>query len=142
MPMRIFIADRDDELLAAYAAYLSADGFEVLTATTLARCAEEMDGAAPDVLVLDPDLSCGYDAGLRFLSVLLGKLVPVVLLTAPEDRVGAAAGLPYAAEACYSKPLPPARLAELLRAIPLTRRMGAGRAARRQALVAVGVGTP
>jgi DNA-binding response OmpR family regulator len=117
MSMRLLIADRDDESLAANAAHLRADGFEVLTAPTLARCVEQMDGGVPDVIVLDPDLPCGLDDGLSFLSVQLEEPIPVVLLTAPEDRSGAA-GVPFAVEACYSGPLLPARLAELLRAIP------------------------
>ncbi len=120
MANSVLLADRDRSLLRRYRAFLTGEGFRVTTGGTASECLEGLEGHALDAVVLDPDLPWPrLDHGLSFLSAILGGAIPVILLTlVPEPEV--AAVMPFPVSGCYVKPLRPARLAALLRALPVT----------------------
>ena len=56
MRSQVVIADSNEMLLAAYRAFLSAEGFEAVTVTNGVDCLAAMREAKPCVLVIDPDM--------------------------------------------------------------------------------------
>ncbi|MDR1049565.1 MAG: response regulator transcription factor [Deltaproteobacteria bacterium] len=85
----ILLVDDNERILSGNKRMLKRRGFEVRTAPTLARAREELEAAAPDLIVLDIMLPDGN--GLDFLTELRrSSNVPVLLLTgltAPDDVV-------------------------------------------------------
>jgi DNA-binding response OmpR family regulator len=115
--MRVLLAVGDARLAAMHAGYLRGQGFEVVAASSLAQAVEAMDDWTPHVIVLDAAIPCDIDSGISWVSVLLVRPIPVLLLTEPGDTAGAA-GVPFPVEACYAKPLTPAELATALLSLP------------------------
>jgi DNA-binding NarL/FixJ family response regulator len=117
MKLRILIAEPDELLLAAYRAFLAAEGVEVLAVTNVPDCLVMLRKEAPDLLILDPEPA--WEAGAE-MNALLGEAkgrpaVPVLLLTSHPEK---------AAEAAYParcgiliKPVPPALVACIVRTL-------------------------
>lgn len=114
---RILIVDDDIELGAMLGEYLSADGFEIDTATTgpagLARAGE----SSYDLLILDimlPEMS-----GLELLKQLRqsGAGTPVIMLTARGEDVDRILGLELGADDYLAKPFNPRELVARINAV-------------------------
>jgi DNA-binding response OmpR family regulator len=117
MKMRVVIADRDEMLLAAYRAFLAAEGFEVATATSGAACLEALRQDETTVFVLDPDPP--WDSGLGVLAKLREEKLscPHVLLLTANPSLVAESVVPDRDYALMIKPVPPATVASIVRGL-------------------------
>jgi CheY-like chemotaxis protein len=102
-------------LLAAYRAFLAAEGVQTTTATNGPDCLAALCRGLPDVLIIDPELL--GDAGAGILA-RLGQAdlppVPALILTTHPDEV-ARTPSPLPDSMLLLKPVPPAMLAGLIR---------------------------
>lgn len=119
---RILIAAANPALAASYRDFLSCHGFEVAIARDGLDCVAKLRRRAPDVLVIERELPWGQGDGVLALMAEEPDLpkVPVIVLSAGDDRgrrrwPGA---LPQVA--VHRKPLPPAELEESIRRLRLT----------------------
>jgi DNA-binding response OmpR family regulator len=124
MAVDVLLADRDGVLVAAYEAFLAAEGFRVAAVTTAADCLRELRSDPPRLLVLDPVLLRGDRGALaRLAEAPDTPPVPVLVLTErPEDVLGEL--VPSRPAAVVIKPFAPAALASLVRSLGPSGRAG------------------
>jgi DNA-binding response OmpR family regulator len=117
MRLKVLIGDADPLLLAAYRALLTAEGVQVRTVANGPDCLAALRQAPPDVLILDPELL--GEAGVGNIRRMREGEVPalpiLVLTTHPE--VVAEAGVPIHDCALLLKPVSPATLTGVIRAL-------------------------
>jgi len=127
MPARLLLIDDDARLTAMVVDYLQANGFEVVTAGTLASGRDSLRHGAFDALLLDlmlPD-GDGLDLTRELRSDARTRRLPLLMLTArgePPDRI---VGLEVGADDYLPKPFEPREL--LARVKALLRRAAAPR---------------
>jgi two-component system response regulator MtrA len=118
MRRRVLIAEPDALLLAAYQAFLAAEGVQTVAVTNGVDCRAALRQCPPDVLVLDSDLALGPDGeGLDLLrEAREASAVPVLILTShPEDLTRG--GVPLGDYGLLIKPVPPATVAGVIRSL-------------------------
>lgn len=118
MPTRILIAIPDESLANSYEEFLCRDGFDVATVTNGLDCVAKLCSWTPDVLVLELDMPRG--GGLGVLAMMHDGLeiprVPVIVLTAHRDFQDLGDLLLFEMMSdLHVKPLPPERLARIIR---------------------------
>lgn len=116
---RVLVVEDEPHARATLRDYLSANGFDVLTASDGAEAVDSFSADPPDAIVLDAHLP--KIDGFRFLRFIrqtsAGKTTPVIMLTAVyKDAAYREHALLHGAE-YYVKPLPLPQLRERLDAL-------------------------
>lgn len=123
---RVLVVDDESNIVRIVSAYLSREGFEVVTAADGAAALRAATAQRPDLVVLD--LMLPEVDGLEVCRQLRrDNDVPVLMLTARADDVDKIVGLSIGADDYLTKPFNPAELvarvkAILRRAAPVSRR--------------------
>lgn len=119
MAKRLLIVDDEPRLLRAVAVTLSKEGFDVTTARSGAEALVRINEAIPDLVVSDvrmPGLD-GHQLASSLRSHPRTELVPIVFLTAKDDRKDRLAGLRVGVDAYLTKPFDPEELVAVIRNI-------------------------
>jgi len=111
---RLLIADADVPLLASLAAWLSGHGFEVDTADSAEALEAAMDGAAFDLIVLDPVLA---DTGGLELCRRLSIDAAILAIGDLADSADRILALQHGVDDCLAKPFNPRELLARIRAV-------------------------
>jgi DNA-binding NtrC family response regulator len=114
MRSRVVIADTDQMLLAAYRAFLAAEGYDTVTVSNGLDCLEALKEADTSILVIDPEIPWG-GGGIAALMREQTDLpvVPVLFLTSHPEAVTEAI-LPPSRYAILLKPVAPSTVARLI----------------------------
>lgn len=118
-PIRVLIADPEEELQPLYREPLSRAGFDVVTAYSGLDCVARLRERAPDVLVLEPHLPWGGGDGVL---AMMGEdsqfaAIPVMVLTAHHESDALSRVARFPVSSFHLKPLAPDRLAAKLRTL-------------------------
>lgn len=116
---RILVADDDDGVRQLWRLVLAREGFDVIEAAdgeqTLARALD----SDPSVILLDvmmPGMD-GYDTCRQLKTDLRTQAVPVIFVSALEDRIGRNHPSRYGADAWIKKPVGPRELVDRVREV-------------------------
>ncbi|WP_349743834.1 response regulator transcription factor [Roseateles cavernae] len=119
MSTRLLLVDDDARLTSMLGDYLTAAGFEVETAHSLAQGRQALEAALPDLLVLDLMLPDGD--GLDFCRSLRGEArtrrLPVLMLSARGEPMDRILGLELGADDYLAKPFEPRELQARVKAL-------------------------
>jgi DNA-binding response OmpR family regulator len=119
MSTRLLLVDDDARLTAMLSDYLSAAGFEVAVAGSLAQARQALEGGLPELLVLDLMLPDGD--GLDFCRSLRGeprtRRLPVLMLSARGEPMDRILGLELGADDYLAKPFEPRELQARIKAL-------------------------
>lgn len=107
---KVLLLDDDSDLRHAYAAYLSANGFLVAEAETLALALSAAETTPPDIAVLDFRLSDGTSLELLPKLKELDPTMPVIVLTGFGSMELGVSLIKAGAEQCLAKPIEPSAL--------------------------------
>lgn len=114
MKPQVLIADPDELLLAAYRAFLVAEGFEVIAVTSGLACIEVLRRRSVIALILDSELPWGSGVGvLDLLKQERISLPPVLLLTSRPARI-VESTIPVRDYALLIKPVAPSTVAHVV----------------------------
>ena len=119
MAKRLLVVDDEPRLLWAVAVTLTKEGFDVTTARSGAEALVRINESIPDLVVSDvrmPGLD-GQQLALSLRSHPRTELVPIVFLTAKDDRKDRLAGLRLGVDAYLTKPFDPEELVAVIRNI-------------------------
>jgi two-component system, OmpR family, alkaline phosphatase synthesis response regulator PhoP len=126
-PRTILIADDNPKIVEVLSAYLTAEGFEVVTASDGTAALEAVAAHVPDIALLDvmmPGVD-GIELTRRFQRE---HDLPVILVTARTDEIDRLIGLEVGADDYIAKPFSPrevvARVKTVLRRLDRTRERG------------------
>ncbi|MBU1227871.1 MAG: response regulator transcription factor [Actinobacteria bacterium] len=115
-PRTILIADDETELREMLKAYLEAEGFSVIEASTGPDTVEVARRESPDLVVLDIGMP-GLD-GFEVLQLLRSRSdVPVIMLTARSEETDRIVGLTAGADDYVTKPFSPRELSARIKAV-------------------------
>ena len=112
MPGRVLVVDDIPANVRLLEAKLSSEYFDVITATSGLQALEVARAEAPDIVLLDvmmPGMD-GYEVARRLKAAERTKTVPIVMVTALDDRESRLQGLKAGAEDFLSKPIDRAEL--------------------------------
>jgi two-component system alkaline phosphatase synthesis response regulator PhoP len=113
---RVLVVDDESNIVRIVSAYLSREGFEVVTAADGAAALRAATAQQPDLVVLD--LMLPEVDGLEVCRQLRRDSdVPVLMLTARADDVDKVVGLSLGADDYLTKPFNPAELVARVKAI-------------------------
>ena len=119
MPPRILVADDDDGVRQLLRLIFAREGFDVIEAAsgeqTLARALD----SAPSVILLDvmmPGMD-GYDTCRRLKTDRRTQAVPVIFVSALEDRIGRNQPGKFGADDWIRKPVGPRELVARVRGV-------------------------
>lgn len=119
MSTRLLLVDDDARLTSMLGDYLTAAGFEVEAAHSLAQGRQALEAALPDLLVLDLMLPDGD--GLDFCRSLRGEArtrrLPVLMLSARGEPMDRILGLELGADDYLAKPFEPRELQARVKAL-------------------------
>jgi len=107
---RILLVEDDDELRYAYAAHLTANGFQVEEAGDLAAARKGFAATRPDVAVVDFRLPDGTALDLLPKFKELESAVPIIVLTGFGSMELGVSLIKSGAEQCLAKPVEPSAL--------------------------------
>ena len=119
MPKRLLVVDDEPKLLLAVAAVLRAEGFDVTTARNGRDALMQIARSVPDLVVSDilmPQMD-GFALARHLRSADHTKLVPIVFLTAKDDRRDRVEGFRTGVDAYLAKPFEPDELVAVIRSI-------------------------
>jgi CheY-like chemotaxis protein/HPt (histidine-containing phosphotransfer) domain-containing protein len=106
-PARILVVDDEDRNRRLLVAILDAEGYAVLEAADGAQALDLALQDPPDIVLLDvmmPDMD-GYEVARALKAHDLTKAIPIVMITALDDRESRLRGLEAGAEEFVSKPV-------------------------------------
>lgn len=114
MAIRVLIADPDEYLWTAQCVFLEEHGILATHVTNGLECLRELRSKDWDMLIIDPSIPWGGGDGVLALMNEDGDLpiVPVMVLTAVNDRHMLYRMAPFRIADVRSKPLPRQRLLE------------------------------
>ena len=118
-PVRILVADDDEDILSLVAFRLERSGFTVLKALDGEEALRLALDEVPDLAVLDvmmPKLD-GYEVTRRMRANETTSRIPVILLTARAQESDVAAGFEAGADDYVKKPFSPQELGTRVQAI-------------------------
>ncbi|HEX2011815.1 MAG TPA: response regulator transcription factor [Roseateles sp.] len=119
MSTRLLLVDDDARLTSMLGDYLTAAGFEVAVAGSLAQGRQALEGALPELLVLDLMLPDGD--GLDFCRALRSdartRRLPVLMLSARGEPMDRILGLELGADDYLPKPFEPRELQARIKAL-------------------------
>ena len=119
MPKRLLVVDDEPKLLLAVAAVLRSEGFDVTTARNGRDALVQIAKSVPDLVVSDilmPQMD-GFALARHLRSADHTKLVPIVFLTAKDDRRDRVEGFRTGVDAYLAKPFEPDELVAVIRSI-------------------------
>lgn len=115
----ILVVDDDPSILTLIQVNLRVSGYDVATATTLGEASRKVSEASLDLMILDINLPDG--SGFDFLASLKAdrrtEALPVLILTAMDERRGKIAGFDLGADDYLTKPFDVTELELRVRAI-------------------------
>ena len=117
----ILLVDDDADPLDAFRLLLEAEGFGVVTANSTTGALALLDTAAPAAIVMDllmPDMD-GFAFRERQRAMPARREVPLFVVTGVGEPMEVASRLGIPVEHCLLKPVEPARLVTLLRAVAI-----------------------
>jgi DNA-binding response OmpR family regulator len=121
MTKKILVVDDEERMRSLLNAYLSHEGFAVLTAVDGHDALHQMRRETPDLIVLDLMMP-GMD-GYEFMRRMrMERDIPVIMLTAKVDEADSILGLELGADDYVCKPFSPRVLVARIRAV--LRRVG------------------
>ena len=106
-PARILVVDDEERNRRLLVAMLEAEGYVVLEAADGERALERAQQNPPDIILLDimmPGMD-GYDVARALKAAEATRSVPVVMVTALDDRESRLHGLEAGAEEFVTKPV-------------------------------------
>jgi DNA-binding NarL/FixJ family response regulator len=109
---RLLVVDDEAKLLKAVAVTLRKEGYEVVTARSGAEALVRINEAMPDLIVSDirmPGLD-GFELARSLRSHARTELVPIVFLTAKDERRDRLSGIRAGVDAYLTKPFDPEEL--------------------------------
>jgi DNA-binding NarL/FixJ family response regulator len=112
MAKRLLVVDDEVKLLRAVAVTLRKEGYEVATARSGAEALVRINETMPDLIISDirmPGLD-GYELARSLRSHARTELVPIIFLTAKDERRDRIAGLRAGVDAYLTKPFDPEEL--------------------------------
>src|ERR1700683_4559182 len=105
----LLVVDDDRRIRALLSRFLFAEGDRVSTAETAADARAKLEGLKFDLLILD--VMMPGESGFDFASsIRAGSAVPILMLTARDDKETRIRGLELGAGASLSKPFEPREL--------------------------------
>lgn len=113
---RVLVIDDDERLRELLSEYLSARGYEVLTASDGLRGLERLRGGAIELVVLDVMMP-GMDGFEVCRRIRRDSSVPVIMLTARGDDFDRIVGLELGADDYLGKPFNPRELLARMQAV-------------------------
>lgn len=119
MQKRLLVVDDEPRLLRAVGATLSKEGYDVTTARSGAEALVRINESIPDLIVSDvrmPGID-GQQLARTIRSHPRTELIPIVFLTAKDDRKDRLAGLRSGIDAYLTKPFDPEELIAVIRNI-------------------------
>lgn len=119
MAKRLLVVDDEPRLLKAVGVTLSKEGFDVTTARSGAEALVRINESIPDLIVSDvrmPGLD-GQQLARSIRSHPRTELIPIVFLTAKDDRKDRLAGLRSGIDAYLTKPFDPEELIAVIQNI-------------------------
>ncbi|MCC6329639.1 MAG: response regulator transcription factor [Acidobacteria bacterium] len=119
MKTRLLIVDDEPNLLAAIAAVLRGEGFEVTTARNGRDAMLQIARAIPDLIVSDVRMPImdGYTLARKLRSAPHTKLIPVVFLTAKDETRDRIEGFRSGVDVYLTKPFEPDELVAVIKSI-------------------------
>jgi signal transduction histidine kinase len=111
-PARILIVDDEYKNRKLLEVMLAPEGFTFLTAASGEEALASAAAEAPDLILLDvmmPDMD-GYEVAFKLKGTIGTKNIPIIMLTALDDRNARMLGLSAGAEDFLSKPVDRAEL--------------------------------
>lgn len=124
---RILVADDDDGVRQLLRLIFARAGFDVIEAASGEQALARAVDSEPSVILLDimmPGMD-GYDTCRRLKSDNRTKGVPVIFVSALEDRLGRNSAARYGADDWIKKPIGPRDLVERVQMV-INRRMAYG----------------
>jgi two-component system, NtrC family, response regulator AtoC len=120
MSITVLIVDDEENARAFLGELLCRDGYEVVTAATLAEARNCLKRGAGDVILLDVNLPDGYGPNLLYETSQLPNRPPIILITAYGDIDMAVDAMKNGAHDFLSKPIVYTRLSQSIqRAVEL-----------------------
>jgi DNA-binding NarL/FixJ family response regulator len=122
MSKRLLVVDDEPNLLRAVAACLKTEGYDVSTARSGREALIQLAESVPDLIVSDirmPGMD-GYQLARQLRGSPRTALVPIVFLTAKDERTDRIEGFRAGVDAYLTKPFEPEELIVVVRGI-LTR---------------------
>jgi DNA-binding NarL/FixJ family response regulator len=119
MPKRLLLVDDEPNLLRAVAACLCAEGYEVITARSARDAIAHLAETVPDLIITDirmPGMD-GHALVNRIRSSPRTALIPVIFLTAKDQRADRLEGFRTGVDAYITKPFEPDELLVVMTSI-------------------------
>lgn len=119
MPNRLLVVDDEPNLLRAVAACLRAEGYEVTTVRSGAEALLRLTEAVPDLILSDirmPGMD-GFMLVRQLQASARTSLIPIIFLTAKDERADRIAGLRSGIDAYLTKPFEPDELLAVIAGI-------------------------
>ncbi len=116
MKRSVLIADDNPKIVEVLSAYLTAEGFDVVTAPDGTSALNAVDARVPDIAVLDimmPGID-GIELTKRFQRE---HQLPVILVTARTDEIDRLIGLEVGADDYIAKPFSPREVVARVKAV-------------------------
>lgn len=119
MTKRLLVVDDEPNLLAAIAAVLRSEGFEVTTARNGRDAMMELARSMPDLIVSDVRMPImdGYTLARKLRSAPHTRLIPIVFLTAKDETEDRIEGFRSGVDVYLSKPFEPDELIAVVQSI-------------------------
>lgn len=112
---KLLLVEDDPDLIRTLTAFLSQEGFFLLSATGQQEASEVMEKHMPHLALVDISLKEGNGFGVCRQARELG--IPVIFLTASSDEFSVVAGLDMGADDYISKPFRPRELVSRIRSV-------------------------
>jgi DNA-binding NarL/FixJ family response regulator len=112
MAKRLLVVDDEAKLLRAVAVTLREEGYEVMTARGGAEALVSVNASVPDLIISDirmPGMD-GYQLARALRTNPRTSLIPVIFLTAKDERKDRIAGIRTGVDAYVTKPFDPEEL--------------------------------
>jgi DNA-binding NarL/FixJ family response regulator len=119
MPKRLLVVDDEPNLLLAVAACLRADNYEVNTARSGREALMQLAESVPDLVISDirmPGMD-GYQLARQLRGSPRTALVPIVFLTAKDEKADRIEGFRAGVDAYLTKPFEPEELIAVVNGI-------------------------
>lgn len=119
MTKRLLVVDDEPNLLAAIAAVLRGEGFEVTTARNGRDAMLQLARSLPDLVVSDVRMPImdGYTLARKLRSAPHTKLIPIIFLTAKDETEDRIEGFRSGVDVYLSKPFEPTELIAVIQGI-------------------------
>ncbi len=119
MTKRLLVVDDEPNLLAAIAAVLRGEGFEVTTARNGRDAMLQLARSLPDLVVSDVRMPImdGYTLARKLRSAPHTRLIPIIFLTAKDETEDRIEGFRSGVDVYLSKPFEPTELIAVIQGI-------------------------